>query len=80
MNITPAVVDGMTPQEKDSYFKHMEMRHEQERVKLNDEKAELADYRAKLIEYILRNTDNFTEDELKAKPIRSLERIWTATL
>lgn len=80
MNITPASVDGMTPQEKDTYFAHMAMRHEQERVKIEDEKTELAEYRARLITYILRNTDRFTEEDLKIKSTRTLERIWEASL
>ena len=39
MNITNSITNGMTPQEKDIYFKHMEKRHREEKEKLDAQKS-----------------------------------------
>ena len=76
MNITNSITNGMTPQEKDIYFKHMEKRHREEKEKLDAEKERLSAYKEKLIEDILKCRNDFTYDELKKKPIRVLEMIY----
>lgn len=75
MNIND-ITNGMTPQEKETYFKHMEMRHKEEAEKINAEKEHLKAYKEKLIEDILKSRTDFTYDELKKKPIRVLEMIY----
>ena len=75
MNIND-ITNGMTPQEKEIYFRHQEMRHREEKEKLDAEKERLKVYKEKLIEDILKSRSDFTYDELKKKPIRVLERIW----
>ena len=75
MNINDITI-GMTPQEKDIYFKHMEKRHREEKEKLDAEKDRLKTYKEKLIEDILKCRNDFTYDELKNKPIRVLEMIY----
>ncbi len=75
MNINDITM-GMTPQEKDIYFKRMEKRHREEKEKLDAEKDMLKAYKEKLIEDILKCRNDFTYDELKNKPIRVLEMIY----
>lgn len=75
MNIND-ITNGMTPQEKEIYFAHMEKRHKEEQEKVNAEKDHLKAYKEKLIEDILKNRTDFTYDELKRKPIRVLEMIY----
>ena len=75
MNINDITM-GMTPQEKDIYFKHMEKRHREEKEKLDAEKDRLKAYKEKLIEDILKCRNDYTYDELKNKPIRVLEMIY----
>ena len=75
MNINDITM-GMTQQEKDIYFKHMEKRHREEKEKLDAEKDRLKAYKEKLIEDILKCRNDFTYDELKNKPIRVLEMIY----
>lgn len=67
---------GMTPQEKEVYFKHQEKRHQEEAEKLDAEKARMRDYKENLIEDILKDRNDFTYEELARKPIRTLERIF----
>ena len=67
---------GMTPQEKEVYFKHQEKRHQEEAEKLDAEKARMRDYKDHLIEDILKDRNDFTYEELARKPIRTLERIF----
>ncbi len=64
MNINE-ITAGMTPQEKEIYFQHVEKRHREEAEKLTDERAHLKAYRQNLIEDILRSRTDFTVDELK---------------
>lgn len=75
MNINE-ITTGMTPQEKDIYFQHMEKRHREETEKIELEKAQLKTYKEKLIEDILKDNKNYTYDELKKMSIRTLERIF----
>lgn len=75
MNIND-ITNGMTPQEKDIYFKHMEKRHQEEKEKLDAEKERLKAYKEKLIEDILKSRSDFTYEALKKKPIRILEMIY----
>lgn len=67
---------GMTLQDKDIYFTHQEMRHKQEQEKIDAEKQHLRAYKEHLIKDILETNSNFTEDELRTKSIRTLERIF----
>ena len=75
MNINEITI-GMTPQEKEIYFKHQEKRHAEEKEKLDLEKAQLQTYKESLIEDILKVNKNFTYDDLKNKTTRTLERIF----
>lgn len=75
MNIND-ITNGMTPQEKEIYFAHMEKRHREEKEKLDAEKEQLRSYKEKLIEDILKSRTDFTYDELKKKSIRVLEMIY----
>lgn len=75
MNINEITM-GMTPQEKEIYFKHQEKRHQEEAEKLDAEKARLKAYKDDLIKDILKDRNDFTYDELVKKPVRTLERIW----
>lgn len=75
MNINEITM-GMTPQDKDIYFKHQEKRHREEAEKLECEKEQLKTYKEKLIEDILKDNKNYTYEELKKMSIRTLERIW----
>lgn len=73
MNITNTITDGMTPQEKEIYFAHMEKRHREEREKLDAEKARLNAYKQSLIEEILEKHPEFTYEALIKKTTRVLE-------
>ena len=75
MNINDITM-GMTPQEKEIYFKHMEKRHKEEKEKLDAEKERLTEYKENLIKDILQSRNDFTYEELKKKPIRILEMIY----
>lgn len=66
---------GMTPQDKQIYFNHMEKRHAEEAEYLEARKNRNTIYKEALIEYILKSSSNFTKDELIKKPLRILERI-----
>ena len=70
-----AVTMGMTPQEKEIYFKHQEKRHREESEKVCSEKERLKKYKEGLIEDILKRRSDFTYDYLAKKPIRILEMI-----
>ena len=74
MNINEITM-GMTPQEKDVYFKHQEKRHQEEAEKLDAEKARMRDYKECLIEDILETRNDFTYEDLARKSIRILEKI-----
>lgn len=75
MNIND-ITSGMTPQEKEIYFKHMEKRHREEKEKLEAEKAHLRAYKESLIEDILKVTDRYTVEELRKKSTRVLEMMY----
>lgn len=75
MNINEICM-GMTPQEKETYFKHMKKRHREEQEKIDSEKERMRDYKEHLIQDILKSRNDFTYDELKKKSIRSLEMIF----
>ena len=75
MNINEITL-GMTPQEKDIYFAHMEKRNREEKEKVDCEKERLKAYKEKLIEDILKSRSDFTYEQLKKKPIRILEIIY----
>lgn len=64
---------GMTPQEKEIYFSHMEKRHREEMEKVQAERVRLRAYKESLIEDILKGTNKYTAEELKKKTIRTLE-------
>ena len=75
MNINEITI-GMTPQEKEIYFAHMEKRHREEQEKLDYEREQLKAYKESLIEDILRDKPGFTREELMKKTTRTLERIY----
>lgn len=76
MNITPNVTAEMTPQEKEIFFKHQEMRHKQEAEKLEQEKQDLLAYKHKLIEDVLRFRPDLDSERVKSMSIRTLELIF----
>ena len=76
MNINEIVM-GMTPQEKEIYFKQLEKNTRYELDKIEIEKQERKNYKASLIEDIIKWTKGkWTEAELQEKSIRTLERIY----
>ena len=76
MNITANSTAGMTPQEKEIFFKHQEMRHRQESEKLEQEKEALKSYKQKLIEDVLKSRPDLNPENIKRMSIRTLERIF----
>lgn len=71
------IVIGMTPQEKEKYFSHLERNTRFELDKVEIEKEQRKNYKASLIEDIIKWANGkWTEDQLKAKDIRTLERIY----
>lgn len=76
MNITNSTVAGMTPQEKEVYFNHMEKRHREEKEKLEYEKERLKAYKESVVNDILKSGTCYSKEELMKKPIRTLERMW----
>ena len=74
MNINE-ITNGMTPQDKQIYFTHMEKRHREEAEYLQAEKDRNAIYKESLINDILKRNSNFSISELNKKPLRVLERI-----
>ena len=75
MNINEITL-GMTPQEKEIYFSHMEKRHREEAEKVELERQQLKTYKESLIEDILKNKPGSDIEYLKKLSVRSLERIW----
>ena len=69
------IVMGMTPQEKEIYFKHQEKRNNEEVEKVQAEKERLNKYKAGLIEEIMKRRPDFTYEYLVKKTIRILEMI-----
>lgn len=67
------ITAGMTPQEKDTYFAHMEKRHREEAEKIQCERERTRAYKDSLIQDILKSGNNYTEEELRKKSVRSLE-------
>lgn len=76
MNITANTTAGMTPQEKEVFFKHQEMRHKEEAEKIELEKETLKSYRQKLIEDVLKCRPELDPESVKRMSIRTLERIF----
>lgn len=77
MNITNEITMGMTPQEKEIYFAHMEKRHREEAEKVQAERERLKAYKESLIEDILKNNPNADVETLRKKTTRTLERmVW----
>lgn len=77
MNITNEITMGMTPQEKEIYFAHMEKRHREEAEKVQAERERLKAYKESLIEDILKINPNADVETLRKKATRTLERmIW----
>lgn len=73
------VTAGMTPQEKEIYFAHMEKRHREEAEKIRLEKERTRAYKESLIQDILAkgfNHNQYTEEQLRGKSIRVLEMMW----
>ena len=73
------VAAGMTPQEKEIYFAHMEKRHKEEAEKIQLERERIRAYKESLIQDILAkgyNHNRYTEEQLRSKSIRVLEMIW----
>ena len=76
MNITANITTGMTPQEKDVFFKHQEMRHKQEAEKVECEKEALKSYKQKLVADVLKSRPELNPEDVKRMSIRTLERIF----
>jgi hypothetical protein len=76
MNITANITAGMTPQEKEIFFKHQEMRHKQEAEKLEQEKENLLAYKKRLIADALKCRPDLDPEYVKHMSIRTLERIF----
>ena len=74
MNINEITL-GMTPQDKEIYFTHMEKRHREEQEKLEAEKQQLRAYKQSLIEDIMKSNPNQSIKYLRKLTTRSLERI-----
>ena len=73
------VAAGMTPQEKEIYFAHMEKRHREEAEKIQLERERTRAYKESLIQDILAkgyNHNRYTEEQLRSKSIRVLEMMW----
>lgn len=79
MNINKITI-GMTPQEKEIYFRHMEKRHAEETEKVKDEKLRLREYKDSLIEDILKLKPDYSREELAGKMTRTLEMIYNFIL
>lgn len=75
MNINEITM-GMTPQEKETYFAHMEKRHREEAEKVQAEKEHLKAYKESLIEDIIKLNPNWDAYALSMKSVRTLERIY----
>lgn len=67
---------GMTPQDKEIYFQHMEKRHREEAEKIELEKTQLRTYKENLVADILKDNVMYTYDELMKMSVRTLERIY----
>lgn len=76
MNITANITDGMTPQEKEVFLSHQEMRHKEEAEKIALEKETLKSYKQKLIEDALKCRPDLNPEYVKRMSIRTLERIF----
>lgn len=76
MNITANITAGMTPQEKEVFFKHQAMRHKQEAEKVEAEKEALKSYKQKLIADALKCRPDLDPEDVKRMSIRTLERIF----
>lgn len=75
MNINE-ITTGMTPQEKEIYFAHMEKRHKEEQEKIDLERQQLKAYKESLIEDIMKHNPNADYEQLKRMTTRTLERIF----
>lgn len=75
MNINE-ITNGMTPQEKEIYFAHMEKRHREEAERVQAEKERLKAYKESLIEDIIKSKPNADIEKLRKMTTRALERIW----
>ena len=76
MNITANITAGMTPQDKEIFFKHQKMRHRQEAEKLEQEKQNLLAYKKRLIEDVLKSRPDLAPEDVKRMSIRKLEYIF----
>lgn len=74
MNINEITM-GMTLQERQVYFDHMEKRHREEAEKVQEERDRLKTYKESLIEDILKHNPNSDVEMLRKLTTRSLERI-----
>ena len=75
LNITCNATIGMNPQDKEIYFKHMELRHKEEQERLAQEREERNAYKAQLIESIKSFNPRIDVENLKKLSIARLERI-----
>jgi hypothetical protein len=75
MNITNDITMGMTPQDKEIYFAHMEKRHREEAERVQAERERLKAYKESLIEDILKSNPNADVETLRKKTTRTLERM-----
>lgn len=75
MNINEITI-GMTPQEKEIYFKHQEKRHKEEQEKIDLERQQLKAYKETLIADIMEHNPKADYETLKKMTTRTLERIF----
>lgn len=73
MNITSSITLGMTPQEKEIYFAHMEKRHREEAEYIQAQRERTIEYKKLLIEDVLKYRPEFTREQLQKMSIRRLE-------
>lgn len=66
---------GMTSQEKQVYFNHLEKRTSEEQERVNAQRKRVAIYRESLIAEILNCNSNFTKEQLNGMRLSSLEMI-----
>ena len=73
MNITCGMVEGMTHQEREIYFAHMEKRHREEREYMDARKQELIAYKKSLIEEVMAKHPENDREYLQKLTTHALE-------
>lgn len=66
---------GMTPQEKEIYFAHLEKRCREEAERVEAERARIRAYRDMLVEDAIKRNPHIDPEKIKKMSIRALEYI-----